>query len=237
MTTPGLEQRVFTVSNIAMMLSWYNFESKGLGRTQMNQIYSLYLYCCCRISAVFTPVIVNSHAVAHVRITTTIVKTVSGIYTPLLQFRMTQHWLFVWPSHSLFVRTQPATASFLVMAILIQRTRSQVHCSFNYRQQLFSSFRRHGVIRRTMASDPTATEITRFDFLVIGGGSGGLAGARRASELGASSAVIESHKLGGTCVSKNSTNTVIFSDCTIASAAFKHGPITSFTAKPPDCFY
>uniref|UniRef100_A0A8D0ARZ2 Glutathione reductase, mitochondrial n=1 Tax=Sander lucioperca TaxID=283035 RepID=A0A8D0ARZ2_SANLU len=51
-----------------------------------------------------------------------------------------------------------------------------------------------------MASDPTATETTRFDLLVIGGGSGGLAGARRASELGASTAVIESHKLGGTCV-------------------------------------
>uniref|UniRef100_A0A674MWG6 Glutathione reductase, mitochondrial n=1 Tax=Takifugu rubripes TaxID=31033 RepID=A0A674MWG6_TAKRU len=51
-----------------------------------------------------------------------------------------------------------------------------------------------------MASDPSSTDITRFDFLVIGGGSGGLAGARRASELGASAAVIESHKLGGTCV-------------------------------------
>uniref|UniRef100_A0A672ZXY0 Glutathione reductase, mitochondrial n=1 Tax=Sphaeramia orbicularis TaxID=375764 RepID=A0A672ZXY0_9TELE len=41
---------------------------------------------------------------------------------------------------------------------------------------------------------------TRFDFLVIGGGSGGLAGARRAAELGAKTAVIENHKLGGTCV-------------------------------------
>ncbi|XP_064200308.1 glutathione reductase, mitochondrial isoform X1 [Anguilla rostrata] len=50
--------------------------------------------------------------------------------------------------------------------------------------------------RRTMASD----SVTRFDFLVIGGGSGGLAGARRAAELGATAAVIESHKLGGTCV-------------------------------------
>uniref|UniRef100_A0A667XCA9 Glutathione reductase n=1 Tax=Myripristis murdjan TaxID=586833 RepID=A0A667XCA9_9TELE len=47
-----------------------------------------------------------------------------------------------------------------------------------------------------MASDSA----TRFDFLVIGGGSGGLAGARRAAELGAATAVIESHKLGGTCV-------------------------------------
>uniref|UniRef100_A0A8C5BUS2 Glutathione-disulfide reductase n=1 Tax=Gadus morhua TaxID=8049 RepID=A0A8C5BUS2_GADMO len=47
-----------------------------------------------------------------------------------------------------------------------------------------------------MASD----SVTRFDLIVIGGGSGGLAGARRAAELGASTAVIESHKLGGTCV-------------------------------------
>ncbi|XP_024139025.1 glutathione reductase, mitochondrial isoform X1 [Oryzias melastigma] len=53
------------------------------------------------------------------------------------------------------------------------------------------------ILRRSMASDSDAT---RFDFLVIGGGSGGLAGARRAAELGANAAVIESHKLGGTCV-------------------------------------
>ncbi|XP_030622066.1 glutathione reductase, mitochondrial [Chanos chanos] len=51
-------------------------------------------------------------------------------------------------------------------------------------------------LRRSMASDTA----TRFDLLVIGGGSGGLAGARRAAELGASAAVIESHRLGGTCV-------------------------------------
>lgn len=70
-----------------------------------------------------------------------------------------------------------------------------------------------------MASDPTATDVTRFDFLVIGGGSGGLAGARRASELGASAAVIERHKLGGTCVSKKSPNTVISSEFTILSIA------------------
>uniref|UniRef100_A0A8C4EEH1 Glutathione reductase n=1 Tax=Dicentrarchus labrax TaxID=13489 RepID=A0A8C4EEH1_DICLA len=86
-------------------------------------------------------------------------------------------------------------ASFLVMAILIQLTRTQAACWFIHRKQLFSSFRRHALIRRSMASDTT-----RFDFLVIGGGSGGLAGARRASELGATTAVIESHKLGGTCV-------------------------------------
>ncbi len=86
------------------------------------------------------------------------------------------------------------------MAILIQLTRTRAPRWFVLREPLFSSFLRHAVARRSMASDPTAT---RFDFLVIGGGSGGLAGARRASELGAATAVIESHKLGGTCVSKN----------------------------------
>jgi glutathione reductase (NADPH) len=39
-----------------------------------------------------------------------------------------------------------------------------------------------------------------FDLLVIGGGSGGIAHARRAAEYGAKAAVIESGRLGGTCV-------------------------------------
>ncbi|XP_040587804.1 glutathione reductase, mitochondrial isoform X2 [Mesocricetus auratus] len=51
---------------------------------------------------------------------------------------------------------------------------------------------------QTPAAAATAT--VSFDYLVIGGGSGGLASARRAAELGARAAVIESHKLGGTCV-------------------------------------
>jgi glutathione reductase (NADPH) len=39
------------------------------------------------------------------------------------------------------------------------------------------------------------------DYLVIGGGSGGLASARRASSLyGVKTIAIESKKLGGTCV-------------------------------------
>ncbi len=42
--------------------------------------------------------------------------------------------------------------------------------------------------------------IREFDLLVIGGGSGGLATAQRAAEYGAKVAVIESHRLGGTCV-------------------------------------
>ncbi|XP_046879047.1 glutathione reductase, mitochondrial [Hypomesus transpacificus] len=80
------------------------------------------------------------------------------------------------------------------MAIIKQITLTQ-DLLLILRQSLSPSFR-HKVIRRSMASDSA----TRFDFLVIGGGSGGLAGARRAAELGATTAVIESHKLGGTCV-------------------------------------
>ncbi|KAM6221458.1 glutathione reductase, mitochondrial isoform 2-T2 [Rhynchocyon petersi] len=58
---------------------------------------------------------------------------------------------------------------------------------------------------RAMANEPQpqcppAAAVASYDYLVIGGGSGGLASARRAAELGARAAVVESHKLGGTCV-------------------------------------
>src|SRR6266446_10950142 len=56
-----------------------------------------------------------------------------------------------------------------------------------------------------MAShDPNATErvamADEFDLLVIGGGSGGLAAAQRAAEYGARAVLVESDRLGGTCV-------------------------------------
>jgi glutathione reductase (NADPH) len=54
------------------------------------------------------------------------------------------------------------------------------------------------------AFESFATEFTvstqAFDLIVIGGGSGGLACAQRAAEYGAKAVVIESHRLGGTCV-------------------------------------
>src|ERR1700732_3327555 len=40
----------------------------------------------------------------------------------------------------------------------------------------------------------------KFDLVVIGGGSGGLAAAQRAAEYGARVALVESGRLGGTCV-------------------------------------
>jgi len=44
-----------------------------------------------------------------------------------------------------------------------------------------------------------------FDFLVIGGGSGGIASARRAAEFGSRVALIERGRLGGTCVRRDLT--------------------------------
>ncbi|MDF2848941.1 MAG: lpdA, partial [Oerskovia sp.] len=41
---------------------------------------------------------------------------------------------------------------------------------------------------------------TPFDVLVLGGGSGGYATALRAAELGLDVALVEAHKLGGTCL-------------------------------------
>ncbi|POI30616.1 hypothetical protein CIB84_005634, partial [Bambusicola thoracicus] len=42
-----------------------------------------------------------------------------------------------------------------------------------------------------------------YELLVLGGGSGGLAGARRAAEMGVRVALVEPRRLGGTCVMWN----------------------------------
>jgi len=53
---------------------------------------------------------------------------------------------------------------------------------------------------RTFTTTATTDENYDFDYLVIGGGSGGIASARRAASYGAKVAVIEKGRLGGTCV-------------------------------------
>ena len=44
------------------------------------------------------------------------------------------------------------------------------------------------------------TLINKFDLIVIGAGSGGLAAAKRAAKYGAKVCIVEGDKIGGTCV-------------------------------------
>jgi heterodisulfide reductase subunit A-like polyferredoxin len=65
--------------------------------------------------------------------------------------------------------------------------------------RLVSLSHQFSTARANMA--PTVPIMRECDFLVIGGGSGGLASARRASSMhGVKSIAIESNRLGGTCV-------------------------------------
>ncbi|XP_040076161.2 glutathione reductase, mitochondrial [Ixodes scapularis] len=57
----------------------------------------------------------------------------------------------------------------------------------------------HG-IRRSLSTNTMTGTARHFDYLVIGGGSGGIASARRAAEHGARVALVEQGPLGGTCV-------------------------------------
>ena len=60
-----------------------------------------------------------------------------------------------------------------------------------------SAFSRHFALSSTSMAPITK----ECDYLVIGGGSGGLASARRASgQWGAKTIAVESNRLGGTCV-------------------------------------
>ena len=56
-----------------------------------------------------------------------------------------------------------------------------------------------------------------YDFLVIGGGSGGLAAAKRAAGYGAKVALVERDRLGGTCVNRGCVpKKVMFNAASIA---------------------
>jgi glutathione reductase (NADPH) len=58
-----------------------------------------------------------------------------------------------------------------------------------------------------------------FDLISVGGGSGGLACAQRAAEHGAKAAVIEPHRLGGTCVNVGCVpKKVMWNAATVASS-------------------
>lgn len=68
-----------------------------------------------------------------------------------------------------------------------------------------------------------------YDYLVIGGGSGGLASARRAAGHGAKVAVVERARLGGTCVNVGCVpKKVMFNAATVAEVS------KSFSSTPPE---
>jgi glutathione reductase (NADPH) len=66
------------------------------------------------------------------------------------------------------------------------------------------------------------SQISPFDYVVIGGGSGGIASARRAASYGAKVALIESARLGGTCVNVGCVPKKIFFNAGNLGDALKH---------------
>eukprot|EP00053_Salpingoeca_punica_P016241 m.152189 g.152189 ORF g.152189 m.152189 type:complete len:461 (+) comp16915_c0_seq2:1301-2683(+) len=84
-----------------------------------------------------------------------------------------------------------------------------------------------------MAGAAAAPIARVFDLLVLGGGSGGVATARRATEFGISAAVVEMARLGGTCVNVGCVpKKVMYNAATIAEtrqAEAEYG----FTPGPP----
>lgn len=60
-----------------------------------------------------------------------------------------------------------------------------------------------------------APVVKKYDLLVLGGGSGGLASARRAAEFGIKAAVVEEARWGGTCVSE--IREFVFKSCVLVS--------------------
>jgi len=72
----------------------------------------------------------------------------------------------------------------------------------------------------------------RFDFVVLGGGSGGIAAARRAAGHGARVALIESGQLGGTCVNLGCVPKKIMWNAAHLAAALRHAPAYGFDFRP-----
>lgn len=63
----------------------------------------------------------------------------------------------------------------------------------------FTTSGRTRTFLRPLSSSATGDEEYDFDYYVIGGGSGGIASARRAATYGAKVAVAEYGRMGGTC--------------------------------------
>jgi glutathione reductase (NADPH) len=70
----------------------------------------------------------------------------------------------------------------------------------------------------------------KYDLVCIGGGSGGLAAAQRAAEFGATAAVIESGRLGGTCVNVGCVPKKVMWNAAGIAGAFGDAPAYGFDA-------
>lgn len=80
--------------------------------------------------------------------------------------------------------------------------------------------------------------MNEFDYLVIGGGSGGIASANRAAEHGAKVAVIEGHDIGGTCVNRGCVpKKVSWYASRVSDSIHKYGPGYGFHAKDVEFNY
>ena len=62
----------------------------------------------------------------------------------------------------------------------------------------------------------------KFDLLVIGGGSGGLAAAKRSAEYGAKVAIIENNAWGGTCVNVGCVPKKVMYNAAHVSSVIRH---------------
>lgn len=96
--------------------------------------------------------------------------------------------------HEIFVEGVERTDT-KVCALVFVWSRATLHCS-----QMHALYRVSSRISFRFFSN-MAGQVKEYDYLVLGGGSGGVASARRAAEFGIKVACIESKKLGGTCVS------------------------------------
>uniref|UniRef100_A0A0N5B7N7 Glutathione reductase n=1 Tax=Strongyloides papillosus TaxID=174720 RepID=A0A0N5B7N7_STREA len=72
----------------------------------------------------------------------------------------------------------------------------------------------NGILRSNMS-------LKQFDYLVIGGGSGGIASARRAREFGVSVGLIECSRLGGTCVNVGCVPKKVMYNCAAHADAIR----------------
>lgn len=64
--------------------------------------------------------------------------------------------------------------------------------------------------RSTRISNILMAPVKKYDYLVVGGGSGGISSARKAAEFGAKVALVEESNFGGTCVSIAVANYICF---------------------------